>query len=128
MLSNLMVCWAYLDHRGEFGDFSSDKLLYLSHSTLFITRLSHLDLGCYQASCHEVGSGLGVLGELLGGGLGLVGHGALPQVIPSLRLQGSLTDPLAMRLAVRVALRLRLVIFTIWGSFRLDGCAVPVNE
>ena len=81
----------------NFGDFCSDKLTYLSHSILFIIRLSHLELGRYQASCHEVGGGLGVLGELLGGGLGLVGHGALPQVVPSLRLQGSLTDPLAVR-------------------------------
>ena len=98
---------------------------------MFIIRLSHLELGRYQASCHEVGGGPAVssgsvLGELLGGGLGLVGHGALPQVVPSLRLQGSLTDPLAMRLAVRVALRLRLGIFTIWGSFRLDGCAIQI--
>ena len=80
MLSNLMVCWAYLDQRGEFGDFSSDKLLYLSHSVLFITRLSHLELGRYQAPCHEVGDDPGislgpVLGELLGEGLGLVGPG-----------------------------------------------------
>ncbi len=72
-----------------------------------------------------VGSG-SVQGELLGGGLGLVGHGALPQVVPSLRLQGSLTDPLAVRLSVRVALRLRFLIFTIWGSFRLDGCAIQI--
>ena len=112
----------------NFGDFCSDKLPYLSHSILFIIRLSHLELGRYQASCHEVGGGLGVssgsvLGELLGGGLGLVGHGALPQVVLSLRLQGSLTDPLAVRLSVSVALRLRLLIFTIWGSFTLDDCA-----
>ena len=75
-----MVCWAYLDQHGEFGDFSSDKLLYLSHSILFITRLSHLELGRYQASCHKVGGDPGVssgpvLGELLGEGLGLVGPG-----------------------------------------------------
>ena len=76
----------------NFGDFCSDKLTYLSHSTLFIIRLSHLELGRYQASCHDVGGGPGVssglvLGELRGGGLGLIGHGALPQVVPPLRLR-----------------------------------------
>ena len=73
-------CWAYLDQRGELGDFCSEKLLYLSHSFLFITKFSHLELGRYQAPCHEVGDDPGVssgpvLGELLGGGFGLVGHG-----------------------------------------------------
>ena len=64
---------------------------------------------------HVVGGGPGVVirVELLGGGLVLVGQGALHLIFPSLRLQGVLTGPLAVRLSVRVALRLRLVIITI---------------
>ena len=127
MLSDLMICWAYLDQRSEFGDFSSGemKCFYFPTQFYLILDFPTCELGCYQASLYcnaslvtnlaSRGGGPGVVVrvELLGGGLILVGLGTFHLVVPSLRLQGVLTGHLAVRIPVKVALRLRLVIITI---------------
>ena len=72
MLSNLMVCWAHLDQRSEFGDFSSDEMFSNFPSQFnLVLDFPTCELGGYQASLYCNASLVTSLASR-GGGSGVV--------------------------------------------------------